>query len=158
MPFHVSLIVIHPILSQESSGINLVSAVDSGKGNASYYKPLHAVNNEVEPIIASVSIDNSEHKNVDKIRESSTEENKKEVISLSFQKEVEKNSHAVRARAKPLTNKERLLLRQQALKTKRRPVLAVGESKTISPLIQYVLLLLHLSIYHRIVFMHIIIS
>lgn len=118
------------IIFQESSEINLVSSVDSGKANASCDKPLQSINNEVEP---SVSIDNSEHENVeDEITKPSTEENKKEVISRSFQNKVEKNPYAVRAGAKPLTNKERLLLRQQALKTKRRPVLAVGESKTIS--------------------------
>ncbi|XP_057536595.1 CRM-domain containing factor CFM2, chloroplastic [Amaranthus tricolor] len=115
---------------EESSEINLVSSVDSGKANASCDKPLQSINNEVEP---SVSIDNSEHENVeDEITKPSTEENKKEVISRSFQNKVEKNPYAVRAGAKPLTNKERLLLRQQALKTKRRPVLAVGRSNVVT--------------------------
>ncbi|GMH04525.1 hypothetical protein Nepgr_006365 [Nepenthes gracilis] len=41
-------------------------------------------------------------------------------------------SNEVRPRAAPLSNKERLLLRKQALKMKRRPVLAVGRSNIIT--------------------------
>lgn len=39
---------------------------------------------------------------------------------------------SVPAKARPLTNKERLLLRKQALKMKRRPVLAVGRSNVVT--------------------------
>lgn len=43
-----------------------------------------------------------------------------------------KNIENVPFRAAPLSNKERLLLRKQALKMKRRPVLAVGNIMLLS--------------------------
>ncbi|KAL2929659.1 CRM-domain containing factor CFM2 chloroplastic [Bienertia sinuspersici] len=100
-----------------------------GNSNSSHNGLLvPSTSNESEPISASVSEVNVEHHiATDEITKSSQESNNKVVPPLSFPKALESNSCSVSDRASPLTNKERLLLRKQALKMKKRPVLAVGE-------------------------------
>ncbi|XP_043723292.1 CRM-domain containing factor CFM2, chloroplastic [Telopea speciosissima] len=53
-------------------------------------------------------------------------------IRLSFQRGEAKLDGEVFFRAAPLSNKDRLLLRKQALKMKRRPVLAVGRNNVVT--------------------------
>ncbi|KAF8399334.1 hypothetical protein HHK36_015199 [Tetracentron sinense] len=78
------------------------------------------------------AIDNVEaHVSDSKTRESAVESarNKPEP---SVCIDVEKGSDELPFRATPLSNRDRLLLRKQALKMKKRPVLAVGRSNVIS--------------------------
>ncbi|XP_010255197.1 PREDICTED: CRM-domain containing factor CFM2, chloroplastic [Nelumbo nucifera] len=51
---------------------------------------------------------------------------------LSVHKDVQKGNNEVSFRASPLSNRDRLILRKQALKMKRRPVLAVGKNNIIT--------------------------
>ncbi|OVA16249.1 RNA-binding [Macleaya cordata] len=46
--------------------------------------------------------------------------------------EIEKGYDGVPSRAEPLSNRERLILRKQALKMKKRPVLAIGRSNVVT--------------------------
>lgn len=104
-----------------------IDVASNDPGNAVMF---HSTKYESEPNIMSLSENDSEHRIVkDGKSEPSQESDNKAVVPLSFRKAAASSSDAVQARAKPLTNRERLLLRKQALTMKRRPVLAVGEMK-----------------------------
>lgn len=106
-----------------------LQVASNNSGNASCKESLfHPTGNESEPIITSMSEDNFEHGIVsNETRDSYKNSDNKVAIPLPLHKAAGRNSHAVPAKARPLTNKERLLLRKQALKMRKRPVLAVGE-------------------------------
>ncbi|MCL7022289.1 hypothetical protein MKW94_006752 [Papaver nudicaule] len=58
---------------------------------------------------------------------------RKNQLDLSVQVDKEqRGSKGVRFRAQPLSNRERLILRKQALTMKRRPVLAIGRSNVVT--------------------------
>ncbi|KMT02848.1 hypothetical protein BVRB_8g194280 [Beta vulgaris subsp. vulgaris] len=114
----------------EASCSEKIDVASNDPGNAVMF---HSTKYESEPNIMSLSENDSEHRIVkDGKSEPSQESDNKAVVPLSFRKAAASSSDAVQARAKPLTNRERLLLRKQALTMKRRPVLAVGRSNVVS--------------------------
>ncbi|XP_021741745.1 CRM-domain containing factor CFM2, chloroplastic-like [Chenopodium quinoa] len=119
-------------LKENSSEMIHVAASDSRNSSCNEVM-FHSISSESRPTITSVSENNIEHHIVkNEILEPSHESVNKVTISPLLQKAAESNSQAIPAKARPLTNKERLLLRKQALKTRRRPVLAVGKSNVVT--------------------------
>lgn len=106
------------------SKITRVASNDSA--NASRNKLLlHSTSGLSEPITSSESKEGFEHHPFETIEKKSGKE-------PPYHRVEERDSSAVSPRARPLTNKERLLLRRQALKMARRPVLAVGKSNVVT--------------------------
>ncbi|XP_026381759.1 CRM-domain containing factor CFM2, chloroplastic-like isoform X2 [Papaver somniferum] len=64
--------------------------------------------------------------------ESSVEPRKNQLESSVQGDKEQRGSKGVRFRAQPLSNRERLILRKQALTMKRRPVLAIGRSNVVT--------------------------
>lgn len=118
---------------REASCAKMSSFSSSDSDNASGSKSLFdSTCNESEPMISSLSDDSSEDgtSENDIMKHANKSDNKRSVPSLC--KAAENNSHTAPGRARPLTNKERLLLRKQALKMRRRPVLAVGRTNVVT--------------------------
>lgn len=116
-----------------ASCAKMSSFSSSDSDNASGSKSLFdSTCNESEPMISSLSDDSSEDgtSENDIMKHANKSDNKRSVPSLC--KAAENNSHTAPGRARPLTNKERLLLRKQALKMRRRPVLAVGRTNVVT--------------------------
>ncbi|KAJ8444651.1 hypothetical protein Cgig2_023714 [Carnegiea gigantea] len=106
------------------SKITRVASNDSA--NASRNKLLlHCTSSLSEPMTSSASKEGFEHHPFETIEKKSGKE-------PPYHRVEERDSSAVSPRARPLTNKERLLLRRQALKMTRRPVLAVGKSNVVT--------------------------
>ncbi|KAH9620459.1 hypothetical protein KSS87_007703 [Heliosperma pusillum] len=127
--------IINPSIAVEpeaSSEIFLPASSDSGKlsCDGSLFNSAH---DDSDLPITAAEVDISRYITFkDETINPAEEENFKVLSPPTLDKTTESNSHALPVRARVLTNKERLLLRKEALKMKRRPVLAVGRSNVIT--------------------------